>query len=322
VSGGGRGPGWREKQTEGGEVAVSGLGITRIVVVVVAVLVAAAISTPLAIVAQERGGGGGDRGGGDGPALPSPAAGTARVTPMDLAVVMVLFSDSDMPWATWATQFLRVVVDATRRGVKLTRADAVRFNEPVDELQEWLLTRGVRPRDGRIHVVLYSPRDEAPSPEAKFGATNTPFKYRLLDYEPVKLTTYPDCDPELCPMSLGGGSSSSSGGSGASGGGSGGGAAGGGAGGSGGGGGGSGGGSGGSGGGSGGSGGGGGGRLASPGGPGRGAPEHIAVILVRPPSGLSESGIRQVVMEALRISAGQLMSGARVLAVRLGPPAR
>jgi hypothetical protein len=165
-------------------VAVSGLGITRIVVVVVAVLVAAAISTPLAIVAQERGGGGGDRGGGDGPALPSPAAGTARVTPMDLAVVMVLFSDSDVPWATWATQFLRVVVDATRRGVRLTRADAVRFNEPVDELQEWLLTRAVRPRDGRIHVVLYSPRDEAPAPGARFGVTNTPFKYRLLDYEP------------------------------------------------------------------------------------------------------------------------------------------
>jgi hypothetical protein len=297
---------------------VSGLGITRIVVVVVAVLVAAAISTPFAIVAQERGGGGGDRGGGDGPALPSPAAGTARVTPMDLAVVMVLFSESDIPWATWATQFLRVVVDATRRGVKLTRADAARFNEPVDELQEWLLTRAVRPRDGRIHVVLYSPRDEAPAPGARFGATNTPFKYRLLDFEGPKLTPFPepdDCDLEFC-LNIGGssGGSSSSGGSG----GSGGGAGGGGGGGSGGGGGGS----GGGGGGGGGSGGGGGGRLASPGGPGRGAPEHIAVILVRPPSGLSESGIRQVVMEALRISAGQLMSGARVLAVRLGPPAR
>jgi hypothetical protein len=306
-------------------VAVSGLGITRIVVVVVATLVAAAISTPFAIVAQERGGGGGDRGGGDGPALPSPAAGTARVTPMDLAVVMVLFSDSDIPWATWATQFLRVVVDATRRGVRLTRADAVRFNEPVEELQEWLLTRAVRPRDGRIHVVLYSPRDEAPAPGARFGVTNTPFKYRLLDFDAPKLTFYPDCDPEFCPIPIGGssGGSSSSGGSGASGGGAGGGGSGGGAGsGSGGGGGGSGGGGGGSGGGGGGSGGGGGGRLASPGGSGRGAPEHIAVILVRPPSGLNESGIRQVAEEAIRISAGQLMSGARVLAVRLGSPAR
>ena len=47
----------------------------------------------------------------------------------------------------------------------------------------------------------------------------------------------------------------------------------------------------------------------------QGAGESVGVVLFRPPANLGENGIREAVASALRISANQLATGARVLQV-------
>src|SRR5579884_3015690 len=158
--------------------------------------------------------------------LPQPAnprssvnqSGLRGIEKKDIRVAITYWNPSDVSAAQAFAQQIRPVVDAIASGAKLTKADAARFGQPIDELQDWFSRLLERQPGGRPLVFSATPTNARQ--DMMGGGCRTEcrmwgeFCFCLLDFDGPTLSTFPENDPELTTIGILGGSGGGSGGTG------------------------------------------------------------------------------------------------------------
>src|SRR5579884_1014954 len=160
--------------------------------------------------------------------LPQPAnprssvnqSGLRGIEKKDIRVAITYWNPSDVSAAQAFAQQIRPVVDAIASGAKLTKADAARFGQPIDELQDWFSRLLERQPGGRPLVFSATPTNARQ--DVMGGGCRTEcrmwgeFCFCLLDFDGPTLSTFPENDPELTTIGILGGSGGGSAGTGGS----------------------------------------------------------------------------------------------------------